>query len=329
MARSIPLLIDCDPGIDDALALAFALASPEVDVYAVTTVAGNAPVDVTTHNALQLLHAFGRADVPVAAGAVRALVRVGRHGLPSPHGENALGGVELGVGHGSALREHAVDRLADVLRTAEPHSVRVAAIGPLTNIALLLALHPDCADRIERLVVMGGSTGPGNITPTAEFNVWTDPEAAQRVLADSGLPVVLVGLDVTRRATAEECTLGGLQAASEQGALLAQMVLGYGDRNADGWPLHDVLAVAAAIEPALVTTRPAHVEVDTGLGVERGRTLCTSTASDRFTGGEPSSTLCDVAVDVDVARFRELLLARAPHRGVSTGSRERIPRAQR
>lgn len=321
MYDRIPLVIDCDPGIDDAVALALAVASPEVDLLAVTTVSGNAPVEVATANALKLLRAFGRDDVSVAPGAGRALVRVGWHGLASPHGEDGLGGVELGSAPAPTAAEHAVQRLAAVLRAAAPRSVTVAAIGPLTNIALLLALHPECADRIDRLVVMGGSTGAGNITPAAEFNVWTDPEAAQRVLADSALHICLVGLDVTRRATVDGTALAALRAASQQGAVLARMILGYGDRRPDGWPLHDVLAVASVIDPTLITTRPAQVEVDTGLSPERGRTVCDFAAADRsrrVNSVATRGTRCEVAVDLDVARFRDLVLARAP-----LGARER------
>lgn len=324
MATGIPLVIDCDPGIDDAVALALAMASPEVDLLAVTTVSGNAPVDVTTGNALKLLRAFGRDDVPVAAGAARALVRVGWHGLPSPHGENGLGGVQLGAAPAITRRQHAVVRLAAILEAAAPRSITVAAIGPLTNIALLLALYPESADRIDRLVVMGGSTGSGNITPAAEFNVWTDPEAAQRVLAESGLDVCLVGLDVTRRATVDDGAVARLRAASEQGAILADMVCGYGDRSPDGWPLHDVLAVASVIEPKLITTRPAQVEVDTGLGSERGRTLCAfgeGACSSRQASISDGPKRCQVAVDVDVAHFRELVLSRITAR--SAGGEER------
>lgn len=310
MTRARPLLIDCDPGIDDAVALALALASPEVDVLAVTTVAGNAPVDLVTRNALQLLHAFGRPDVPVAAGATRALVRAVAHGEGSPHGGNGLGGAVLGGSTATAVPEHAVERMAAVLRAAGPRSVTVAAIGPLTNVALLLALHPGCTEAIDRLVVMGGSTGPGNITPVAEFNTWSDPEAAHRVLEDTRLDVDLVGLDVTRSAVLREEDLGRLGAGSEQGRLLAEMILGYGDRTDGGWPLHDALAVAAVVAPDLLVTRPASVEVDTETGATRGRTLATPGARRRAEAGAGAGR-CRIAVGVDVDRFRALVLERA------------------
>jgi pyrimidine-specific ribonucleoside hydrolase len=308
------LVIDTDPGIDDALSLALAVVSPELDLQLVTTLAGNSPLPVTTENALRLLHAFGREDVPVAAGADRALVRVAVHNLPLPHGLNGLGGVELSEARRQAESEHAVDLLAELLSSAEPHSVTIAAIGPLTNMALFLAVHPHLADRIDRLVVMGGSHGRGNITPVAEFNTWTDPEAAQRVLAESDLEITLVGLDVTRRATIDKPTLAILRSLSARGALLADMVEGYGDYQADGWPLHDVLAVAAIIDPTLIRTLPATIEVDTTLGPGRGQTVTTFEELGPYATGlyaDPAPrTRVQVAVDVDEARFRDMLLSR-------------------
>lgn len=313
MEQPVRLIIDCDPGIDDAVAIALALASPEVELLAVTTVSGNAPVEVTTLNALRLLDVLRRPDIPVAAGAVRSLVRISWHGLPSPHGLNGLGGVLLPRSSRSPEPEHAVVKLAAMLLASPERSVAIAATGPLTNIALLLAMHPECSDRIARIVVMGGSTSAGNITPAAEFNVWTDPEAAQRVLNEPGFDVILVGLDVTRRATLDEGHREVLRDASEQGALLAAMILGYMDRRPDGWPLHDALALAALIDPAVIDTRVAEVDVDTTLGPGRGRTACTFLETGAVRAEhllKPSSGKCRVAVDVDVPRFRALLLSR-------------------
>ena len=304
-------MIDCDPGIDDALSLALALQSPEVDLLGITTVTGNVPVSATTRNALRLLRALGRDDVPVAAGAARGLVRA--HGLHPPiHGSNGLGDVELPEAAAAMRPEHAVEFIAGLLRAAAPGSVTIAAIGPLTNIALLVALHPELMDRVARLIVMGGTASRGNCTPVAEFNVWADPEAAHRVLAESDLDVCLVGLDVTRRAIVDEADLDLLRAGSERGALLADMVLGYADHPPGGWPLHDALAIASVVDPSLLHTRPGAVTVDTGFSVSRAQTVY---AFDPLPG-EPQPTTprndrrVQVALDVDAERFRTFLRSR-------------------
>jgi pyrimidine-specific ribonucleoside hydrolase len=297
----IPLVIDCDPGIDDAVALALALGSPEVQLRAVTTVAGNVPVELTTANALGLLHAFGHGEVPVAAGAGRGLVRI-KPEHPFVHGANGLGGVELPSAAAIPHPGHAVQLLARVLGEAEPDSVTIAAIGPLTNIALLQAIHPELADRVRRIVVMGGSIAAGNVTPLAEYNAWADPEAARRVLSDPAVEVCVVDLELTRRATVDERDLALLRAGSPRGALLAEMIDGYADRGPAGRPLHDAVALAAIIEPGLVDSRPASIDVDTGLGPRRGHTT--------FAAGDGASCRTHVATALDLERFRALLLER-------------------
>jgi pyrimidine-specific ribonucleoside hydrolase len=298
------LVIDCDPGVDDAVSLALALASPELDVRAVTTVTGNVPLESTTENALRLLHAFGRDDIPVAAGAARALVhRPAPH--PPVHGTNGLGGVGLPEPAHDAVPEHAVEVLARIVRESPPRSVTLAAIGPLTNIALFVATHPELAERLGPLMIMGGAVGRGNITPVAEFNVWADPEAAQRVLSGSGLDICLVGLGVTNRATVDGRALRHVRAASPRGALLAEIVTGYCDHAADGWPLHDALVIASLVDSTLIETRPGTVEVDTGFGIGRAQTVCVFDGLDGGVSGLPR-----IAVDVDADRFRELLLSR-------------------
>ena len=195
--RPIPTLIDCDPGHDDAIAILLALGSPEIELLGITTVAGNQTLEKTTANAIRVLEAVGRTDIPVAAGAERPLVRE-RRVAAEVHGETGLDGPDLPPARGQPVPAHAVDFLAErILGGAE--AVTLVPTGPLTNIALLLARHPDVQPRIERIVLMGGAIGLGNVTPAAEFNIWADPEAAQRVFS-SGLDVTMVGLDVTHKA---------------------------------------------------------------------------------------------------------------------------------
>ena len=296
------LLIDTDPGIDDAVAIALALGRPDAELLGLSTVAGNVSLSATTGNALRLLRAFGREDVPVAPGAARGLVRV-KPDHRFVHGRNGVGEVELPAARSAPARSHAVDFIASVLAAAPPRSVTIAAIGPLTNIALLSALHPELCGRVARLVVMGGSSGPGNVTPAAEYNTWADPEAAQRVLASSGFPsICLVELSVTAAATIGPRALAQLRGGSQRGALLAAMIDGYADEVWGERPLHDALALAAVIEPQLLRCRPASVEVETGTGPQRGRTFVSF-------GTEPTAgSGLEVAVGFELERFRALLL---------------------
>src|SRR5215212_4229852 len=185
------ILIDCDPGHDDAIAILLALASPEVELVGVTTVSGNQTLDKTTANAIRVLELAGRADVPVAAGADRPLVRE-RFVAAYVHGETGLDGPTLAPARAEPVAQHAADFLAE--RVAD---TTLVPIGPLTNVALMLALHPEA--RPDRIVLMGGAIAEGNVTPAAEVNLWADPEAAARVFA-SGIDLTMIGLDVTHKA---------------------------------------------------------------------------------------------------------------------------------
>src|SRR5919201_2951142 len=186
----IPIIMDCDPGHDDAMALLLALASPELELVAVTTVAGNQTLEKTTANAIRVLDFAGRADIPVGAGADRPLVR-DPFVAAYVHGETGLDGPDLPPPQRAPVDEHAVELLAEAIRERDG-AVTLVPTGPLTNVALLLALHPDA--RPERIVLMGGAVGEGNVTPAAEFNIWADPEATARGFA-GGIGVPMVGLD--------------------------------------------------------------------------------------------------------------------------------------
>jgi pyrimidine-specific ribonucleoside hydrolase len=304
----IPLVIDTDPGIDDALAILLALASPEVDLRLVTTVHGNVDVAQTTENALRVLHLAGRSDVPVAAGAAASLVHAHPERAGHVHGLGGLGGADLPPSPATADPRPAVVALAELLTTS-PEPVTVAAIGPLTNIALLLRVFPDAAARIDRLVVMGGSAAHGgNVTAAAEFNVWADPEAAQAVFA-AALPTVMVGLDVTLPTVLGEDGIARFGAAGPIGAQAAAILresldnaLGAG--GTAGVVLHDALAVTEAIAPGTLATVRRDVVVDTGLGAGRGQTL----VDRRSVSAAP--TAVEVAERVDSAAAVEFLVGR-------------------
>jgi pyrimidine-specific ribonucleoside hydrolase len=304
----IPLVIDTDPGIDDALAILLALASPEVELRLVTTVHGNVELAQVTDNALRVLSLAGRSDVPVAAGARASLIHPQPERAGHVHGAAGLGGVELPPSPARPDPRPAVVALADLL-LASPEPVTVAAIGPLTNIALLLAVFPEAAARIGRLVVMGGSAARGgNVTAAAEFNIWSDPEAAQAVFG-SGLPTVMVGLDVTLPTVLTEAGIARFAAAGPIGRTAAAILQQYLDhaRDVRGLPgvvLHDALALTEAIVPGTLGTVPRDVVVDTTLGAGRGQTLV-----DRRTVSTAASAV-EVAETVDAEAAVEFLVSR-------------------
>jgi pyrimidine-specific ribonucleoside hydrolase len=305
---AVPLVIDTDPGIDDALAILLALASPEVDLRLVTTVHGNVDLAQTTENALRVLHLAGRSDVPVAAGARSALVHSQAERAGHVHGASGLGGVELPTSPAAPDPRPAVVALADLLLSS-PEPVTVATIGPMTNLALLLAVYPEAAERIGRVVSMGGSAARGgNVTAAAEFNAWADPEAAQAVLR-STLPTVMVGLDVTLPTVLGEADIARCAAAGPIGAqimAILQHYLDYARRTygARGAVVHDALALTEAIRPGTLETVRRDVVVDTSLGAFRGQTL----VDRRSVSTAPSAV--EVAEDVDSAAAVQFLVDR-------------------
>jgi purine nucleosidase/pyrimidine-specific ribonucleoside hydrolase len=301
----IPLVLDCDPGHDDMVAILLAAGSPGIDLRAITTVAGNGTLAQTTRNALLTCTHAGIRDVPVAAGCDGPLLGT-LHTAGEVHGASALDGAELGEPDVALADAHAVDLLAGVLGAAtEP--ITVVATGPLTNLALLLRRHPGLAAAIGEIVVMGGSTGAGNWRPLAEFNIWVDPEAAH-VVFSSGPPVTMCGLDVTHQALATDDVLATLRALGTPLATTVVDLLGFfADRYRDIWgfpaaPVHDPVAVARVIDPAVVGCVPAHIAIELAGTHTRGATVV-----DRFgvTGQEPNA---HVALGLDHGGFWALVV---------------------
>jgi inosine-uridine nucleoside N-ribohydrolase len=300
---STKIVIDCDPGHDDAIAILLALASPEVELIGVTTVAGNQTLDKTTRNALVTLDVGGRPDIPVAAGADAPLQRNLRTAA-HVHGETGLDGPELPGPSAEPVAEHAADFLAELI---EPGTVLVPT-APLTNIALLLERYPDVRERIDRIVWMGGAIGEGNVTPAAEFNAFVDPEAAAAVFA-SGIPITMVGLDVTHKALFTRAHAEQLREAGRAGRFVAELSDFFQRFHArsygfEGSPIHDAMAVAHVIDRTLVTTRRVNVAVETRSELCDGRTLVD------LRGVTGRAENADVGVDVDAERFLELLVSR-------------------
>jgi pyrimidine-specific ribonucleoside hydrolase len=300
---SIPIVIDCDPGHDDAIAILLALASPEVELRGITTVAGNQTLDKTTRNALKVLELAGRTDVPVAVGADRPLRRE-LQTAANVHGESGLDGPDLPEPTTKPVEAGAVDLLAELI---EPGVVLVPT-GPLTNVALLLERHPDVKERLDRIVWMGGAIAEGNVTPAAEFNAFVDPEAAAAVFA-SGIPVTMIGLDVTHKALFDSDHAERLRGAGAVGRAVAELADFFLEFHRqryrfEGAPIHDAMAVAHVIDPTLVETLECNIEIETQSQYCDGRTVV-----DRWLVTErPRNALA--GIDVDAERFLELLVER-------------------
>ena len=300
----IPLVLDLDTGIDDALALAYALGSPEVELVGVVSSYGNVTMETAARNTCALLELLGRPDIPVYLGLDRPTASAGPFSPPPGvvriHGENGLGGAVLPCGC-RTTRQNGVDFIANagVMRHRE---LCYVPTGPLTNLAAALRRSPGLASRLPRVTFMGGAlTVPGNVTPCAEANVHNDPEAADAVLR-SGLRTCMVGLDVTHQAILTREETAAWRELGAAGRLFAQMAdyyIGIYEKNnpcLGGCALHDPLAVAAAIDPTLVRCLPANLCVDLA-GPTRGRTVCDPA---RLRDAEKR---CDVALGVDVPRF--------------------------
>ena len=308
MART-RLIIDTDPGVDDAVAILLALASEELEVLALTSVAGNVDVDKTTLNARRLLDLAGRADVLVARGCAAPLVGE-LDDAGDVHGLDGLGDIEWPDPVTPESPEHAVDLIA---RLANEGPLTIAAIGPLTNLAVLLARYPGIESRVERVVIMGGSSFAGNVTAAAEFNIWCDPEAAARVLSGAW-PITLMPLDLTHQATLGDEDLDYLRGlGTEVGRRTAAILEPYAAYH-DQWYgnrdviMHDAMTIYELLVPDAIDKQGVHVTVETGGEFTRGETVI-----DRRRGHAASPTRVGVRLDNDrfVAFLRERL-ARYP-----------------
>ncbi|MEX2649967.1 MAG: nucleoside hydrolase [Alphaproteobacteria bacterium] len=260
------IVIDCDPGKDDAVAIWVAAASPELEILRVTTVGGNVGLARTTANALAILGVAGRADVPVHAGCPLPLLRP-QATAESVHGTTGIDGADLPPARTAPAPGHGAVMLVEAVMGARG-PITIAALAPLTNLAVALAMEPRIAERVERLVIMGGGFAMANMTAFAEFNVYVDPHAAAVVLR-SGAPITLVPLDVTRRVLATEPWLARLEAL---GRTAPRATAGMYRASPD-LALHDPCVIAWLLRPDLFESRPAHVAVVTEEGAEVGRTV--------------------------------------------------------
>ena len=300
------VILDCDPGVDDAVAILLALASPdEVELVGITTVAGNVPLAQTTRNALRIRALAGHLDVPIYAGCARPVLPSGRDPA-GVHGMDGLGDIGLPDDGAEPQQKHAVDFIIESVRAA-PGTVTLCPIGPLTNVALALLKAPDIAPLIARIVLMGGAAFcPGNSTPEAEFNVWFDPHAAEIVFS-AGVPIVMLGLDVTRQARMDRAGLAVL--AGDAGPILSAavaMMTRYGDEDPC---LHDPCVIAYLVDPSLFGGVDAAVSVDCSSAIGLGRTV--AAVSDRHRNGRAIN--CHVVTSVDSQKLFALLGERLRH----------------
>lgn len=305
---ALPVILDCDPGHDDAISLILALASPELKVLAVTTSAGNQTPDKTLNNALRILTLLGRDDIPVAAGAPKPLARE-LIIADNVHGESGLDGPKLPDPAFAPQAMTGIELMARCLRES-PEPVTLVPTGPLTNIALLLAAHPELKPRIARIVLMGGAAGAGNWTPAAEFNIYVDPEAADMVFK-SGIPITMCGLDVTHEAQVMDEDIERVRAITNP---VAQCVAGLLDffmiyhRDPKwgfaGAPLHDPCTIAWLLAPELFHGVECRVDIETSGVHSVGMTVV-----DRYgLTGKPANAL--VLLGLDRPGFIDLLVTR-------------------
>ncbi len=271
-----PIIIDCDPGVDDAIALLLALSTDQLNLLAITTVAGNVPLSYTTANALKICELAGRRDVPIYPGCPRPILKP-LHTATDVHGATGLQGAELPEPSAQPQAQHAVEYLIHTLSNAsEP--VTLATLGPLTNVALALIQRPQIAENIQEIVAMGGAVTHGNVTPSAEFNIYVDPHAAE-VVFSAGLPTTLITLDTTHQVLTTAERLQSIRSlGSPVAEAAADLLSHYGQADAErygmpGSPLHDPCVVAYLMRPTLFTRRQVPVSVEVCQGQSQGRTV--------------------------------------------------------
>jgi purine nucleosidase len=271
------LIIDCDPGVDDAVALFLAFAAPELNLLAITTVGGNVPGALTQRNARIVRQIAGREDVPVYGGAERPLKRPPA-GAGAFHGAEGLGDLEPFQPTGIVGDGPAANAIVDLVMSRPQGSVAVAVMGPMTNLALAMRRERRLADWLGPVVIMGGARSEGgNITPSAEFNIWADPDAAA-VVFGSGCEVIALGLDATHQVRATEDRIAAIEAIDSEAARATASMLRFSqrvEREVVGWdsaPLHDPCTIAWLLRPDLFETRPCRIEVETTSELTRGHT---------------------------------------------------------
>lgn len=297
-----PIIIDTDPGIDDAAAISIALNHPEIDVKMISTVHGNVNIDKTTRNALQL-KAFFDSDVPVHRGAAAPLINAPID-ASHVHGETGMGGYELPEPSPELLASNqAIEAMRQTILDAD-EPITLVPIGPLTNIALLFKTYPEVKANIKAIVLMGGSAGRGNVTPAAEFNIYCDPEAAD-IVFHASLPITMVGLDVARGASLSSTAIDELKSINQTTNMLYHMFNHYhGDEFDSGIAVYDAYTMLYLLHPEYFKTANAKVDVELNGAYTRGATVVNYNTQEKPV---------NVVLAVDKTRFKQLFFKALAH----------------
>ena len=317
MVAARPIIIDCDPGQDDAVNLLLALSSPdELDILGITAVAGNVPLDLTERNARLMCDIAGRGDVPVYAGCSRPMVRK-LVTAEKVHGKTGIDGIDVLVPTLELQKQHAVNFIIDTLQSAADDSVTLVPTGPLTNIAMAIVMSPTILGKVREIVLMGGAMREGgNHSPSAEFNILVDPHAAQ-VVFDCGRPITAMGLDITHQVLSTRERIDRIRAVGNGPALATAGMLDFFSRHdsekygADGAPLHDPCTVAYLLQPAIFAGKECNISIETGSELTMG-----NTAIDFWgVSGRARNALWMHGIDAD--GFYELLVDRLRRYGAA------------
>lgn len=296
------IILDSDPGHDDAIAIM--LAAAKTELLGISVVSGNQTIEKTTANTLKVCE-FIRKNIPVYRGCGVPLVRSAQETAENVHGESGLEGVDFAPVSSRIQQKHSVLYMAETFLKSNGDIILVPT-GPLTNIALMLKLYPEVKVKIKRIVLMGGAYQTGNITPAAEFNIYSDPEAAY-VVFESGCPITMIGLDVTRKVLCYDYIIERMRKIGNRASELFCGVMTAYNRyekevyGLEGAPLHDPVTVASIIDESLIKTQHMHVEVDITNDPCRGKTVC---GSEKLTGKKANA---DVAVDIDTEKFWDII----------------------
>lgn len=292
---TIRVIMDTDPGIDDAAALTMAINDPQIDLELITTVAGNVTVDKTTKNALKIVRFFDQ-EIPVAMGAKQPLIKEFEDAARI-HGESGMPGYDFPADLPAPMEISAVEALRDFILDSD-EKITLVPTGSYTNIALLFSEYPEVKDNIERIVAMGGALGKGNMTSAAEFNVFTDPDAA-KIVYNSGIPIVMIGLDITMKALITPETLTTIEKMNETGKMLHDIIINDGDNNSNGIAMHDVNTIFYLLHPEAIQTEKMWIDIVTD-GPAIGETV--GDIRGAYHNGKVNA---NVAVDIDAAAFNK------------------------